>query len=168
MASVSDSKSQEANVETRRFMEFSLGQENFAIPLLVVKEVIDIPQFTSVPYTPDYFLGIMNLRGQVLSAIDLRKKMKITPNVERNETAIIILDLDPYTLGVMVDSINSVLSLADSMIAPPPDFESRVDSEFITGVFPAEDKLTLIIDIRRLLNSKDLRILAANQDKKVS
>jgi purine-binding chemotaxis protein CheW len=85
-----------------RYLSFSLGTEEYAIPLLAVKEVIAMPEFTSVPYTPSHFLGIMNLRGQVISVMDLRKKLGIKPG-STAETAVIICDLSPLCIGVVVD-----------------------------------------------------------------
>lgn len=101
--------------EVNRYLNFSLGEEEFAIPLLSVKEVIAVPETTPIPHTPPHFLGIMNLRGQVISVIDLRKKFSInTKNTE--ETSVIILDLKNHFLGVVVDSVTSVLAIKNSDI----------------------------------------------------
>jgi len=153
-----NSHSEEGLLE--KYMEFRLGEELFAIPLLIVKEVIDIPRFTSVPYTPEYFLGIINLRGQVLSVIDLSKKMRIHSDSEKNESAVIILDLYPLTLGVLVDSINSVLPIANGELSPAPGEESRLDSQFILGIYRREENLTLILDIKNLLTPNDVSLIS--------
>lgn len=137
-----------------KYMEFSLGNENFAIPLLKVKEVIGMPQLTVVPYTPKYFLGIMNLRGQVLSVIDLRAKLGIVGK-QGDESGVIILDLDGCHLGVVVDSINRVMSLTQDDISDPPNVECEDGRNFIEGVQRSENKMTLIVDIGKLLNRKE-------------
>ena len=81
-----------------RFLCFSLGAEEYAIPLLVVREVIAMPEYTPVPYTPPYFLGIMNLRGQVISVMDLRQKLGLKPRSDA-ETTVIICDLNGISLA---------------------------------------------------------------------
>ena len=127
MSELFDSNSQELDEQTGmdydRYLEFNLGVEKFAIPLLSVKEVIAVPETTNVPFTPEYYLGIMNLRGQVLSIIDLRKRMKVTPKENNSETAVIIVDLEYTHLGVIVDSINRVIAIDNDDFAPPPEIE---------------------------------------------
>src|SRR5689334_6329228 len=86
-----------------RYLAFSLCKEQYAIPLLQVKEVIGLTDTTPVPYMPNYFKGIMNLRGQIISVIDLRLKFRMT-NVETGkQTAVVILDLGPLSIGIVVD-----------------------------------------------------------------
>ena len=76
--------------DKNRFIEFSLGQEDYAIPLLMVREVISIPDTTPIPKAPKHFIGLMNLRGQVISIVDLRTKLTIKPREESSDSAVII------------------------------------------------------------------------------
>jgi len=143
-----------------RYLGFSLGSEEFGIPLLDVKEVIAMPEITAIPQTPPYFLGIMNLRGQVISVLDLRHKLGIKPN-NSNETSIIVCDLNPLCLGVVVDSINSVLSPKPEEISPKPDvYQGKTNSDFITGVYRKQDCLVLFLDIAKSLSVEDHIALA--------
>lgn len=137
-----------------RYLSFSLGVEEYAVPLLSVKEVIAVPEFTPIPYTPSHFLGIMNLRGQVISVIDLRAKFNIKPT-QSEETSVIICDLAPLVLGVVVDSVNSVLSPKPEDISPKPDIESNRNTEFITAVYRREKHLVLVLDIQKTLTNED-------------
>jgi purine-binding chemotaxis protein CheW len=140
--------------DTKRFLAFSLGFEEYAIPLLSVKEVVAFPKATPVPHTPPYFLGIMNLRGQVISIFDLRLKLGLKAE-NGIETAVIICDFAPLCFGVVVNSIDSVLSLEDKEIKEKPEIDSRQNSEYITGVTNASDRLILILDIAKVLNIED-------------
>ncbi len=146
-----------------RFLSFSLGQEEYAIPLLEVKEVIAVPDITPIPFTPAHFLGIMNLRGQVISVIDLRTKLGVKPEASA-ETAVIICDLSPLCLGVVVDSINSVVAPGANEMSAKPDVQSNKNTDFITGVFKRDKDLILLLDIGKALDVEDLQILA-NQAK---
>jgi purine-binding chemotaxis protein CheW len=141
--------------DIKRFLAFSCGQEHFAIPLLAVKEVIALPEFTPIPHTPPHFLGIMNLRGQIISVMDLRLKfnMKSSNTVE---TAVIICDLYPICVGVVVDSVNSVLSLSSKEILPKPEIESTKKTDYIIGVSKNDKRLVVLIDIAKVLNVEDL------------
>src|SRR4051812_20439300 len=103
-----------------RQLVFSLGAESFAIPLLSVKEVIAVPEVTPIPFAPAHFKGIMNLRGQVISIIDLRAKLGIKPRVG-GETSVIICDLAPICLGVIVDSIDCVVAPESTQMSDRPE-----------------------------------------------
>jgi len=142
--------------DAARFLIFCLNKEQYAVPLLKVKEVIAQTDVTPVPYSPPYFKGIMNLRGQVISVIDLRTKLKM-PTVEpTSESAIIILDLAPLALGVIVDTVESVLAVAKDEVQPPPDLGGR-EVAYITGVTRKDKGLILILDIDKTLSVDDLR-----------
>jgi len=148
--------------ENSRFLCFSLGSEEFAIPLLSVREVIAMPEITPVPQTPPHFLGIMNLRGQVISVMDLRTKLSIKPD-PKAETAIIICDLNPNSIGIVVDSINSVLNPSAKEISEKPEIQSQKNTEYIQGVFRSHDKLILLLDVAKTLGSGDLQALSKGQ-----
>ena len=144
-----------------RFLTFSLGGEHFAMPLLQVQEVIALTEVTPVPQTPKYFLGIMNLRGQVITIMDLRTKLGIQPAKDQ-ETVVIVCDLDPVCVGIVVDSVNSVFAVNQKQISTSPDFlGSKLDS--IIGVYRDEKSLILLLDIAKTLNQSDQKIAQSMQ-----
>ena len=143
----------------QRFLAFSLNDEEYAIPLLHVKEVIAIPEVTPIPYTPPHFLGIMNLRGQVISIVDLRLKFKMKKAERTAETTVVICDFDSFCLGVVVDSVNSVLALTESDIAAKPEIESTINSSYITGVTKKDKKLVVLLDLAKALSVEDRQAL---------
>ena len=147
-----------------RFLSFSLGQEDFAVPLLTVREVIAYTETTPIPFAPAYFLGIMNLRGRVISIIDLRKKLGIKAK-ESTETAVVICDVSGVCLGVVVDSVNSVLAPGKDDILSKPEVEASKQNDYITGVYRRENKLTLFLDISRTLSVEDQEMLNKSNKK---
>lgn len=155
--SENETASDAGNVE--RYLEFALGQECYAIPLLSVREVIAVPNTTPVPYTPAHFIGIMNLRGQVISIVDLRKKLGITAKGDEAETAVIIVDLDPIFVGVIVDSVNTVLALSTKDISPPPEIESSKNTDYITGVYRQGEKISIMMNIGKVLDVADYKAI---------
>ncbi len=142
-----------------RYLCFSLGQEEYAIPLLSVKEVIALPEITPVPQSAPYFLGIMNLRGQVISVIDLRTKLSIKPS-DSSETSVIICDLNPNSIGVVVDSINSVINPAPNSISEKPEIQTQKNNDYIQGVYREKDKLILLLEIAKTLSVGDQAALS--------
>jgi purine-binding chemotaxis protein CheW len=148
-----------------RFLSFSLGDEDYAIPLLSVREVIAVPEITPIPFTPPHFLGIMNLRGQVISIIDLRTKLGIKPN-DKAETSVIICDLGSVCLGAVVDSINSVLSPTEADVSETPEIQSSKNTEYITGVYRKDKQLIVFLDIVKSLSVEDHKAVQKNSKQK--
>ncbi len=152
----------------QRYLSFSLGVEEYAIPLLKVKEVIAVPETTPVPFTPTHFLGMMNLRGQVISVIDLRLKLGMPKSERTEETAVIIVDLNPIFLGVVVDSVNKVLSLEGSEVSAPPELLDAKNSDYLTGVARKDSKLILILEIAKALDVQDMEAISQTVTTKAS
>lgn len=152
---------------SERYIRFSLGEEEYAMPLLSVREVIAMPDITRIPQTPPYFLGIMNLRGQVITILDLRTKLGIKP-ANTSEVAVIICDLSSICIGVVVDSINSVLTPKTGEISERPVMQGGKNSEYITGIYRKEAGLVLLLDISKLLSVEDQGALAKTQTKKAA
>jgi purine-binding chemotaxis protein CheW len=142
-----------------RYLSFSLGTEDYAIPLLCVKEVIAIPEITPMPFSPPHFLGIMNLRGQVISIVDLRKKLGIKAQ-NTSESAVIICDLGQVCLGIVVDSINSVLTPQESELSEKPVFENMAATDYVTHVYRKDKKLILLLNIAKALNVEDYQAIS--------
>lgn len=155
--------SQSVNANTKkgadRHLIFALGAEEYSVPLLKVKEVIEVPDITPVPHTPEYYLGIMNLRGQVISIIDLRLKLKKVKQELEKKTAVIILDFDGFCLGIAVSTVNRVLALTEDEINARPTMETTENLDYITGVVHRDKKLILLLDVAKALNVEDLNLI---------
>ncbi len=150
---------QNESTDFDRFIEFSLGDEDYAIPLLMVREVISIPETTPIPKAPKHFIGLMNLRGQVISIVDLRNKLTIKPKEVTSDSAVIIVDFQGMNIGIIVDSINKVLAFSRNEIQEMPELQSQVRSDYILGVYKKEDGLTVLLDIAKCLDVKDYNVL---------
>ena len=144
-----------------RFLCFSLGDEEYAIPLLQVKEVMGVPEITVIPKSPPYFLGIVNLRGQVISVVDLRIKLGMKP-VKLAEMAVIICDLPNTCLGVIVDSVNSVIAPMKDEIQIKSEMKGSRNNDYITGVYKQDNRLVLFLSLVKALNLEELINRAKN------
>lgn len=161
---MSSSGLEAASGQGSRYLAFTLRDERYAIPLLTVREVIAMPEFTPVPHTPAHFLGIMNLRGQVISVVDLRTKFSIKPlNPKGEETAVVICDLGGISLGIVVCSVDSVLTLTPEQIQPKPQIQSHASTDYITGVTKQGDDLVLLLNVAAAIDVADQAALKKSQ-----
>ena len=142
-----------------RYLEFSLGGESYAVDLLKVREVITPPEMTPIPKAPAHVCGLMNLRGLVLTVVDLRKKLSVTPEKDVSQNAVIILDLGERIVGVVVDSIQKVLNLPASAVKPVPEGEGSTSAHLL-GILQNDARLTMWIDPQTMLDgsSKSARV----------
>lgn len=147
------------NHEAGRYLSFTLCDEEYAIPLLHVKEVIGYSEPTPIPQAPTHFKGVINLRGQVISIVDLRSKLKLPKAEAGPETSIVILDLAPYCMGVIVDSVDCVMPLNPAEIDTSSDIESFVKGNHLLGIAKKDKKLILLLDIKATLEVGDMRFI---------
>ena len=159
MRALEHNLSEEGVSENDRYLEFDLGPEHYAVPLLHVKEVIPIPETTKIPRAPSYFLGVMNLRGHIISIIDLRAKLSIKPKTENLEEAVIIVDLKGVQIGIIVDSINKVLAVTKTDVSEVPEISAQVNAKYISGIHRQEKYLTVLLDLAGVLDINDIKII---------
>jgi purine-binding chemotaxis protein CheW len=137
-----------------RYLSFSLGLEDFAVPLLNVREVIGVPECTKLPFTPDYIIGIMNIRGQVITVIDLRKKLGMAIHDLTPESAVVVCEHNGVRVGALVDSVNQVLNPKAGDLHDKPEVEKSVRSQYIERVFRRENQLVLFLDVTKILDTE--------------
>lgn len=148
----------EMETETsQRYLQFDLGNESYAIRLLNVKEVIPVPETTPLPDSPSHYVGIMNLRGQIISIMDFRKKLKITPKEDKGEEAVIIVEFEGVGIGLIVDSINRVLNVGNNDVAEVPEVKFQVNARYVQGVYRGESSLTILLDLENALNISEIK-----------
>jgi purine-binding chemotaxis protein CheW len=147
-----------------RYLGFMLGQERFAIPLLQVKEVIGVPEFTRMPFAPSYFKGLLNLRGQVIATIDLRQKFQFSAKPSP-ENAVIVCDVDDVMMGAMVDSVDFVFRASEDQIQTRIDVDSSMKADHIAGLFHHKSGLVIMLDLRKVLSIQDVLAIKAQKDK---
>lgn len=144
-------KDEKKTTDSQRFLEFYLGKESYAVDLLKVKEVITPPEMTPIPKCPPYVCGLMNLRGLVLTVVDLRKKLGIAPDKDCVENAVIIFDLGDRMVGAMVDSIQKVLTIPADHIKPVPDSDGSTNTNFL-GILQHDNRLTMWLDPEKVMD----------------
>jgi purine-binding chemotaxis protein CheW len=137
---------------------FRVGRETFGVPIELVLEIVRVPEITSVPDSPDYIEGVINLRGKIVSIIDLRKRFQerdIVNNDRKNR--ILVAEIDGKMIGLIVDSASEVLKLPASEVEPPPNVFSNDDLNYVTGVGKLHGRLIILINLSKILQRGELR-----------
>ena len=151
--------------DTLQLVTFKLDQEEFGVEILKVHEIIRMMEITKIPNSPDFVKGVINLRGKIIPIVSLRQKFGIRlDDEESNNLRIVVIELNSIVVGFMVDSVSEVLKIEKNIIEPPPEVLSGVDSTYITGVAKLEDRLLILLDLEKLLTSKEKDIIKKTGD----
>ena len=134
---------------------FKLGNNEYAIDIMQAKEIIKMEKITLIPNAPDYVEGVINLRGNIIPIVDLKKRFNLDDNEGEKNTGIIIVKIDDVDMGIIIDAISKVVSIATSNIQPPPPMLSGIGQKYIKGVAKLEDKLLVVLDLEKLIVGDD-------------
>jgi purine-binding chemotaxis protein CheW len=132
---------------------FIVGNEEFAVPILSIQEIIKPIEWTRVPFTSDYVLGVFNLRGNVLPLIDLRKKFNAPETEFDDDVRFIVIKIGDELAGFVIDRLTQALRIEESSILPPPDTSDR--DALIEGVARIDDRIISILRIKGLLKNEN-------------
>ncbi|AQV96510.1 MULTISPECIES: chemotaxis protein CheW [Cupriavidus] len=150
-----------ADGTVEEFLAFTLGREEYGVDILKVQEIRGYESVTQIANAPDYIKGVINLRGIIVPIIDLRIKFR-QPNVSYDQyTVVIIVDLNDRTTGIVVDGVSDVLTLTAAQIKPTPHFTGEVATDYIRGLGSVEQRMLILVDIEKLLNTEELAALEA-------
>lgn len=155
---MSDTQKQHQGSELQ-LVTFELAGEEFAIDILKVQEIHRILEITTIPRSPAWIHGVMNLRGKIIPVVDLRNRFSLPPAERTRESRIVVVEVADKTLGFLVDRVNEVLRISASTVEPPPPMVAGVDSRFIQGVGKRDSRLFILLDLDMLLGQDMLEAL---------
>jgi purine-binding chemotaxis protein CheW len=139
---------------------FRIGKETFGVDIFAVREIVKAQEITSVPGTTDYVLGIINLRGKIISVMDLAARLGLGAAGVDRASRIVVVDIDGFTVGFLVDAATEVLKLPDESIDPAPEqIKNTIRDDYLEGVGKLDDRLVIILDLRHLLSDGDAEAL---------
>ena len=144
-----------------QLVTFSIGDEEFGVNILKVKEINRTMEITKVPRAPVFVEGVINLRGNVIPIIDLRRRFGLMPKPEDKDTRIIVIELSGIIVGFVVDAVSEVLRIPVGTVEPPPPVVAGVESDYISGVGKLKDRLLIMLDLDKILSSEDRDMLSA-------
>ena len=146
-----------------KYLTFTLVGEEYGIAILRVKEIIGMMPVTSVPQTPPYVKGVINLRGKVIPVTDLRLKFGMEAIDYTERTCIIVVEIDGednvIRLGIVVDAVSEVLNIKEDQIEDSPNFGAALNTDFILGIAKIENSVKILLDIDKVLNEQDIAAL---------
>jgi len=146
-----------------KYLTFSLADEEYGIGILKVKEIIGMMSVTSVPQTPGFVKGVINLRGKVIPVVDLRLKFGMEESAYTERTCIIVVEVTNrqgrVQIGIIVDAVSEVLNIKAGDIEETPTFGTSFDSDFILGMAKIEGSVKILLDIDRILSHDEVALL---------
>ena len=155
MTQLQENITQEILAKSSKFLTFNLDENNYGIPILKVSEIIGITQITPIPKTPSYMKGVINLRGKIIPAVDLRLKLEMAEKEYDTNTCIIIINShvanQTKQIGVIVDIVSEVCNIEAQDIEPSPEYGDETNYKFITGIGKIKDKVVMLLDIDKIL-----------------
>lgn len=156
-------------LEGGKFLTFLMANEKYGLEILKVREIIGMMDVTSVPTTPAFIRGVINLRGKVIPVVDLRLKFGIEAREDTQRTCIIVVQIahpgQEMIMGIIVDEVSDVLDIDRNQIEPPPSFGANIRTDFILGMGKADQKVLTMLDIDRVLSEQDIALVETSAEK---
>jgi len=155
--------SMETITEEATYLTFTLGQEEFAVDVSKVREVLEFTKITKVPKTPDFMRGVINLRGSVVPVVDLKMKFGMEKTEQTIDTCIVVMEVaigDKSTiLGGLTDAVQEVVELEPEQIEAAPKIGTSLDTDFISGMGKRNEEFIIILDIDKVFSEEDLELI---------
>ena len=163
VAETMDQAIRSMTVKTGKYLTFTLEEEEYGIGILKIKEIIGMMPITSVPRTPEYVKGVINLRGKVIPVIDLRLKFDMESIEFSERTCIIVVEIDSEAatvlIGIVVDAVSEVLNIKEEEIEETPTFGTKLNTDYILGMAKMEGGVKILLNIDKVLNSEEISSL---------
>lgn len=138
---------------------FRIGRETFGLPISVVREIIRVPDITSVPNAPHYIEGVINLRGRIIPVVDLRKRFGDKSAEANKKNRIVVVEMQNRAIGLIVNAASEVLRIPPAEIEAPHNVFQEGEMDYITGVGKLNGRLVILLDLNRILQRGELRHL---------
>jgi purine-binding chemotaxis protein CheW len=149
---------QEFTGDEAKLVQFKLGEESFGVKVEQIREIVKIGDITSVPRMPSFIEGVMNLRGQITTIIDLGRRFDINGGEGRTKMSrIIVAEIGENQVGIIVDSVKDVIRVSPQTISPlPKTISTKVDARFLTGICRHQNGLLMLLDLDNLFSDEEI------------
>jgi purine-binding chemotaxis protein CheW len=145
---------------------FRVGRETYGVPITSLHEIVRVPEITAVPDAPDYLEGVINLRGKIVSVMDLRKRFGSREGALNRQNRILVVEHGGKLAGLIVDSASEVLKIPEQDVEPPPAAFQEGGLNCVTGLGKARGRLIVLLDMTKLLAPASLLQAAGGEQKK--
>jgi len=144
-------------------VSFKIGKETFGVYIHIVQEIIRVPEITPVPEMPSFVEGVVNLRGKIISIIDLSKRLRIEGSPKARTSRILIVEVEKKVIGLLVGAVTEILRLPPESVEPAPDIVTSIGAEYILGVGKLPDKLIILLDLKNILKPEEIKKIASEE-----
>jgi purine-binding chemotaxis protein CheW len=158
---VGNSRLDAGTTDMKQFISFSIGEEQYGLDILRVREIIRLREITWLPRAPSFLKGVINLRGDVIPVIDLRDKFGLEQRPYDETTRVIVVEVGGKLVGMVVDSVSQVVRIPAEQIEPTPTVAGLSSADCIDGVAKVKDELVMLLDADKLLTAEDGSAIAA-------
>ncbi len=139
----------------KQYVIFSLGNEEYGVDIMKVKEISEFKESTKVPNAPYFVDGIINLRGEIIPIVNLKKRFNLEDNGTNSDTRIIVINLNNRNVGFVVDDASQVLRINDNDIEPAPEIIAGIHRQYISGVGKVDEKIIILLDLEQILTEDE-------------
>ncbi len=144
----------ENDCQKNKYLTFHVGAEDYGIEIRHVTEIIGIQKITLVPDLPEFIMGVINLRGQVIPVMDVRCRFRMPAREYDERTCIIVVQVSGRAIGLVVDQVNEVADITEAQIEPPPQVRTTCDDSYLQGMGKLGEEVKILLDIGRLLGNE--------------
>lgn len=144
------------DTDGNQFLTFILAAETYGLDILKVQEIRGWTQVTQIPNAPEYIRGVINLRGEIVPILDLRRRFSMEEIEFTQTTVVIVVNVQGRTIGMVVDGVSDVIDLPKEELRAAPDFGTAIDSSFVQGLATMEEKMVIVLNIDEMLKGCDL------------
>ena len=148
-----------ADIDLGQLVSFRVGNEMFATSISRVQEIIRMPAVVKVPKSPDFVKGVINLRGRVIPVVDLKTKFEIEGQIKKDESRIIITEINNVMIGLIVDAVSEVIQVSKSSFSDTPEIVSGAKKKFVKGVVQEKDEMIMVLNVDNILSDDESNIL---------
>lgn len=146
---------------------FKIGEEEFGVEINQVREIVKLVSITRMPKAPTFIEGVVNLRGQIITVIDLSRRLDLPSSGRTEATRIMVVEIGENTVGMIVDSVSEVLRLSENDIEDTPSLiETEVHEKYLRGVGKSEDRLLILLDLNEVLSTDEIKHISKDNIEK--
>lgn len=160
-ALIEDEMYEDDDEDTQRdkFLTFRISNEDYGIEIRHVTEIVGIQKITEVPDMMNFVKGVINLRGNVIPVVDIRMRFQMESRAYDDRTCVVVVNIREMVVGLVVDTVNEVLSIPETSISPPPKFQKGMGTKFIKGMGKVGESVKILLDVEKLLCEEELQAM---------
>ncbi|MEJ6951511.1 chemotaxis protein CheW [Natronospora cellulosivora (SeqCode)] len=160
LSNFKNKKNKEPQREEKQFIVFNINDKSFGVDVKQIKQIIPSEESIPIPNSPEFIEGVINLRGEIIPIVDMKRKLKFDiSNNEKNDEKIIIVELDKNNVGMRVDSVSEMTRLYTDEISEAPNIVKGINKDYLMGLGKFKNSLLILLDLGRILSDEEVSIL---------